>query len=122
MRRKNWPVEDYGIRPAGDPNKCFYCGVERGGVHRKDCVIRNRTIVMKMTVDLVLKVPEHWDIDMCNFHKNESSWCANNILPELERISEHFGCLCGLTKFKYIREATKVDEDSYGVYVKELPT
>ena len=26
MKRNNWPVEEYGIRPAGDPNKCFYCG------------------------------------------------------------------------------------------------
>ena len=119
MKRDNWKVEEYGIRPAGSPDHCFYCGVERGGTHKKDCVIRKRTIVMEMKVEIVLDVPEDWDEDMCNFHKNESSWCASNILSTLERMKDKMGCLCEATEFKYIREATEEDEDKHGIHINE---
>lgn len=119
MKRDNWKVGEYGTRPAGSPNHCFYCGVERGGTHEKECVIRNRTIVMEMKVEMVIEVPEKWDKDMCEFHKNESSWCASNILRELERMDDKMGCLCLPTEFSYVREATKEDEDKHGIHISE---
>jgi len=122
MKRNNWPVEEHGIRPAGSPDKCFYCGVKKGGIHKKDCVIRNRTIIMKMEIEIPMTVPEFWTKRDCEFHKNESSWCANNILPVIEKMVKDHGCLCGLTHFKFLREASEFDEDYYNIHVKELPT
>lgn len=122
MKRKNWTVGNYGIRPVGDPDKCFYCGVEKEGVHKKDCVIRSRTIVMKMEIELVMEVPEFWTKKDCEFHKNESSWCANNILPSIEKIVDDHGCICGLTRFKFLRETTPLDEDYYNIHVNDIPS
>lgn len=121
MKKDNWPVNNHGIRPAGKPDECFYCQAKKGSQHNQDCVVRERTIVMEMKVEVVMSVPEHWDQDMCNFHKNESSWCADNILPTLERLSEQ-SCLCDFAEFTYVREATKEDEEAQGVFVEQLPS
>ena len=45
------------------------------------------------------KMEEH-----INFHRNKGSWCATNVLSELERLDNRLGCLCGVLKFKYLRE------------------
>lgn len=120
MKRDNWIVGEYSIRPAGDPDKCFYCGVHKGGTHKPECVIRNRTVVLKMTIDLVVEVPEDWDKQTIEFNKNQGTWCASNILSELERLDGHAGCLCPFMEFEYIREATQDDEELYGVYVNKI--
>lgn len=122
MKRKDWTVGEHGIRPAGDSNKCFYCGRERGKQHKKDCVIRSRTIVMKMEIEIPMDVPESWDKNMCEFHKNESSWCANNIIPVIDKLADDHGCICGLARFTFLREATELDENYYNIYVNELPS
>ena len=121
MKRNNWEVKDYGIRPAGSPNHCFYCSAVKGDEHKVDCVIRSRTIVMKMEVEMVLKVPEDWDKKQCEFHRNEGSWCSSNIIDELKRMDNELGCLCENTKFKFLREATEEDEKSLKVFVKDFP-
>ena len=122
MKRENWEVKDYGIRPAGSPNHCFYCNAKKGGIHKKDCVIRSRTIVMEMKIEIVMEVPESWDEEMCNFHKNQGSWCATNIIDTLKKINKVNGCLCSVSEFKYIREATDEDEKSQGVFVNKFPS
>lgn len=119
MTRDNWEVKEEGIRPAGSDNNCFYCGEEKGNTHKPECVIRKRTIVMEMKVEIVMEVPEHWDEEMCNFHKNESSWCASNILDDLKKLDEK-GCLCGITKFTYLREATKEDEEEQNIFIDKV--
>lgn len=121
MKKDNWEVKDYGIRAAGNPDECFYCRTKKGGTHKDDCVIRSRTIVMKMEVEMVLTVPEYWDEDMCNFHKNEGSWCATNIISELERMDDKMGCLCSAAEFTYLREATEEDEEKFQVFAKDIP-
>lgn len=121
MKKDNWEVKDYGIRPAGNPDECFYCGTKKGGTHKEDCVIRSRTIVMKMEVEMVLTAPEDWDEDMCNFHKNEGGWCATNIISELERMDNKMGCLCSVAEFEYLREATEEDEEKFQVFAKDIP-
>lgn len=120
MKRNNWEVKDYGIRPAGDSEHCFYCGEPKGSIHKEDCVIRSRTVVIKMEAELVVDVPEFWDEEQINFHRNKGSWCATNVLSELERLDNRLGCLCGVLKFKYLREATEEDEESQKIYVKDF--
>ena len=43
------------------------------------------------------------------FHRNEGTWCSNNMIGELRRYSDscRHGCLCGSTKFEYIEDASK---------------
>lgn len=122
MKKEDWEVKDYGIRPAGSDYECFYCGVKKGNQHKEGCVIRKRTVVVKMEIEIVLDVPEDWDENFINFHKNESSWCASNIISELQRMDEKTGCLCEFTEFKYLREASEEDEENFQVFVKDIPT
>ena len=122
MKKTEWIVGKEGVRPAGSPNHCFYCGCKVGTMHKTGCVIVKKTILMEMKVEILVTVPEDWDKDMCEFHKNESSWWASNIIETLKEIDEvdPNGCVCWATKFKFIREATKDDEENYGIYVDKL--
>lgn len=137
-----WPLvdpNDDGIRPAGKPNECFYCQMMVGASHKEDCVMVEKTIEMGVYVALPnavtfvgtwkLSVPHFWDADMCEFHKNDGSWCANNFLdakranvqwddgndlsssdiePEWTML-ESFGgddgvpCLCAVLEFEFER-------------------
>ena len=57
-----------------------------------------------------------------NFKYNNSSWCASNITTYLETLDNKLGCLCGVLKFSYLREANEEDEDSQKMYVKDFPS
>jgi hypothetical protein len=119
MKRDNWKVDEYSIRPAGDPNKCFYCDTPRGGEHKADCVIRSRTVVVKMTAQYVVQVPEYWDADQIEFHRNEGSWCASNGIAELEQMEGRVGCLCGSIEYAYVREASAQDQLDNKLFVED---
>lgn len=117
MKRTDWTVGEYGIRPAGDPDKCFYCQEPLGGQHKEDCPIRCRTVVVEMTMNFVFEEPEFNDEEKINFRYNQGTWCASNIIDEIERIEKDNGCLCRFTKFRYVREATTEDEKLFKRYV-----
>lgn len=120
MKRNNWIVTEKSVRPAGRPDECFYCNQKIGSEHKKDCVIRSKTVVVDFTIRTVMAVPEFWDEEFINFRLNERSWCVDNILPILEKKSEH-SCLCMHTESKFIREATEDDEEDWGItFVKDL--
>ncbi len=121
MTRNNWIVDKFSIRPFGKQDECFYCHSKIGTEHKKDCVIRERIIKLRMTTDIVIDVPEFWDEEQINFHFNESSCCVSNILDKLEERDENHRCLCDCTSFEYIGEATEEDENEWGIVkVKEL--
>jgi hypothetical protein len=46
---------------------------------------------------------------MIEFHRNDSSWCAGNIMDELEAIAKPSGCLCEHVSFEYVGEAPAVE-------------
>lgn len=119
-----WTVGEYGIRPAGSPDHCFYCGVERGGIHLEKCVIRERTIVVQFTVELVVVEPESFGPDLINFKYNEGSWCADNLADMMakavERIGDN-GCLCPVVSGEYVREATGDDERDQQLFAEMAP-
>ena len=50
--------------------------------------------VIQWVIDLPMEVPDEWDKDMIEFHFNESSWCCDNLIDELEKFSEEHGCIC----------------------------
>lgn len=124
MKRDNWPVEDEGIRPAGPPDRCFYCDQPRDEPHAAECVVRLRTVVVEVTLRVVRKVPESWTPDEIEFHLNESSWCANNILDDIEAMTKdredgESRCLCPHFQARYVSEATQEDERATGVRVED---
>ena len=119
MKRADWKVGEHSIRPAGKPDECFYCHASKEAQHNAGCVIRERTIVVNITIEIVRTVPEDWGEDMINFHMNESSWCASNIIDELAKQDERMSCLCQSCSGEYVREATEEDETAYGLRVAD---
>ena len=101
-------------RPARKDGTCYYCRTAIGSHHKPGCVIRTRTVVCEFTVTLTRSVPEDWDQYMIEFHMNDSSWCASNLIHEMESLDME-RCLCGNIEGKFVREATADDEDRYGV-------
>ena len=128
----DWPLvdpNDDGIRPAGKPDQCFYCQQTVGTPHGKKCVIVTKLVEMRVTLKMngrtyrgiwEVREPYSWDARMSEFHKNESSWCANNFLNEeecgtvawesddtaiwkaLSAISDE-ECLCDRLHFEFVR-------------------
>jgi hypothetical protein len=100
---------DNGPRPAGKPDECFYCQRPIGAEHEADCVMRDRTVVVRLTVEYPIRVPEHWTPEDIELHRNDSSWCIGNAVVELDSVNDQ-GCICGIAKVEYVREATEDDE------------
>jgi hypothetical protein len=116
VKRENWPVTaESGPAPAGKPGECFYCKVPVGGEHAADCVLRKRTVVCRVSVVYVREVPEDWDARMINFHMNDSSSCAGNLLGEIDELRKRLDatgqCLCSFVSSQYLREASEDDEE-----------
>lgn len=117
MKRDSWIVADDAVRPAGKPGECFYCHRPLGAEHEASCVMRKRTAVVEFTVRLVTKEPEAWGRDAIEFHYNDSSWCADNVVS---LINDNIGdehCLCSRLTAKFVREATADDESEADVFI-----
>jgi hypothetical protein len=129
----NWPrVHKYddGIRPAGRPDVCFYCGQKVGQLHARDCNVILKLVELKITARLpdgrvflgswTLEEPHFWKPENSELHRNESSWCCSNLLREhnrfgvtwddaaawdaLEALYESGDCLCGgVLRFAFVR-------------------
>lgn len=61
-----------------------------------------KTVTVRITIDLPMRFPKEWSNEHIEFHLNEGSWCANNIIGEIESYSEEHGCICGIFKAKVI--------------------
>lgn len=96
---------DDGIRPAGKSDECFYCQRKIGQSHESDCVIVTKRIKVSYVFDIEVDVPHFWTQDDIEFHRNESSWCANNAISDIQLfmddISPH--CLCSNFRCEFIR-------------------
>jgi hypothetical protein len=138
MVSQSWPLvheHDDGIRPAGNPRECFYCHSRVGQPHGPECVVVDKRIEMEVTATLPsedrsgaseevfigtwqLDVPHFWTPHDCEFHKNDSSWCASNLLDErehlvwkdgdgvwakLEPLDDEQRCLCSTLSFRFLR-------------------
>jgi hypothetical protein len=87
---EKFPVlaNDYGIRPAGPPDACFYCRQKVGEPHKDDCVVLVRDSIYDVEFNdkpigtWTTDDPADWHSEDCNFNKNESSWCASNFARE----------------------------------------
>lgn len=102
----NWPKvvkNDDGIRPAGRNDTCFYCGSKIGEYHKGDCVVVTKKVKVRATIEYEIEVPHFWDNEQIEFHRNEGSWCSDNLINELQVIEKrNDDCLCYYTEFEYI--------------------
>lgn len=60
--------------------------------------------IIELTIKLPMDFPEDWDDDMIEFHLNESSWCMDNIIDELQKYSEANGCICNICEGRVIKD------------------
>lgn len=90
-------------RPAGKKGECFYCQKKMNEQHNSECVLWEKTVLIRMTVEYPVKVPHFWSRDNVEFHRNEGSWCGDNVLQELEELPDEF--LCSNARFEYMSEA-----------------
>ena len=91
-------------RPANPTPVCFYCDQPVGDKHKKECVLIHKKVVVKATIEYEIEVPNFWTAEDIEFHRNESSWCSNNIIEELEDTRRKLGCLCECIEFEFVRE------------------
>lgn len=59
---------------------------------------QNRTV--KITIHLPMSFPSCWDDKQINFHLNDSSWCASNLISELDKYDDKHGCICNICKLE----------------------
>jgi hypothetical protein len=87
--------DDHGIRPAGKPDACFYCGSKVGERHGPDCAVVVKRVRVRYSFEFDISVPHHWTKETVEFHRNESSWCASNAIDELAKeFPEDGPCPC----------------------------
>lgn len=122
---------DNGIRPAGKPDECFYCRAKIGDLHWSECVMMVKKVKYlvresgesrswddltgEVVGEFVRDDPYHWTPHDCEFHKNGSTWCANNAVDyikwldtpkalEVKAKTETDDCCCSLLAFSYDSE------------------
>lgn len=99
-------VEADDVRPARPDGTCFYCRQQLGEPHKPECILPQRRVRLRMTVEYDVNVPADFDQAMIEFARNQGSWCASNALDEL---TERFGdnspdgsCMCGSAHFEVV--------------------
>jgi hypothetical protein len=90
------------MRPASDREECFYCLQPIGAAHKPDCVLIEKKVLVRMTVEYEISVPSCWSKEDIEFHRNEGTWCAGNIIEELQELAGESECLCNCTRFTYL--------------------
>lgn len=120
MRRtKPWIVTEVDIRTfPHHGTKCLYCPSLLGKEHAQDCVVRNRTVIVRAVIEYIVKVPEAWSAHDIEFHRNESSWCADNGINEIYALTVK-DCWCRNIRYSYLREATAEDEEAFGLSIED---
>lgn len=105
LTAEGWPIvalNDDGIRPAGRQDECFYCRQKVGHPHSQTCVIVQKRVRVRYTFEVDINVPYAWGKEQIEFHRNDSSWCADNAIQELENQAEQ-GCLCPRFSAEFVR-------------------
>lgn len=103
---RTFQVTHKAKRPASKRDVCFYCQQPIGAMHKPDCVLINKKVTIKVSMELEIEVPAHWSGHDVEFHRNESSSCADNTLQdcikEIKRLKKAHGCMCGNLHVEYI--------------------
>lgn len=57
---------------------------------------------IRIIIDLTMDFPIQWDNEMIEFYLNDSSYCCDNLINELQKYSEENGCICNIVKCNVI--------------------
>lgn len=95
--------------------------------------------VIRMEIEYIAWFPHDWDTQMIEFHRNDGSWCSDNVVGEFETMHDYIGssnpekydedgnqrvsvcCTCWHTKFKHLRPASEDDIRAYPVSFMGAP-
>ncbi len=102
-------AEDTRARGNGVPTKCFYCNGIPGGPHDAECVCVDRPVHVRLTLDLIVTVPRSWTKEQAEFRWNESTYCMDNIIEEIQRQADADGserCMCSRAEIRLLGDAT----------------
>jgi hypothetical protein len=103
----NFVVTQLAMRPASLKQQCFYCQERIGATHKDDCVLIRKDVVVKFEIEIPVRVPAFWTEEQVEFHRNQGTWCASNVLDELEKIEKDNGCLCQQAEFSFVKETSE---------------
>jgi hypothetical protein len=104
MKKQTFTVTRKAMRPMSKKCECFYCDQPIGAMHKDDCTLIRKRVMIRMVVEYPIDVPRHWTKEMVEHHRNGSTWCADNALDELHKECKVSGCLCQHTKFTQVRD------------------
>jgi len=113
-KKTDFTVTKKAMRPASKEEKCFYCQQPLGAKHNDGCVLIQKKVKVRAVIEYEIDVPSEWDASMIEFHRNESSWCAGNMIDELQELNDKENeCICGLVKYEHIEDVGELylDED-----------
>lgn len=99
-------VTEKAQRPASMNGTCFYCKQPIGAEHLHDCVLIERKVLVRAVIEYEIAVPADWTAEQIEFHRNDGSWCADNMIPELEALTES-ECLCDKVLFTYLGDTSR---------------
>ncbi len=103
-------VTEKAMRPALPDRQCFYCQQPIGSNHKDDCVLVQKRVKVRLTIEYDRVVPAFWDKDMIEFQMNESSWCLDNCLHEIDKmLKAEQSCLCCYAEGKVL----EMSEDKF---------
>jgi hypothetical protein len=100
-------VTEDAMRPATPARECFYCNQAIGAEHKADCVTINKRVKVRATIEYEIDVPASWDKEQVEFHRNEGSWCSDNMLADLECLMHDGGCLCGIVEYEMLQDSSE---------------
>ena len=110
---ETFTVRPQDARPAGKPDECFYCKRPLGALHKEGCVIRRKTVVVRLVTEVVISVPQDWDAQQVEFFYNDGSACLDSLTDELRRweikARKKGRCACDWLEVEFGRDATAAD-------------
>jgi hypothetical protein len=112
-------------RPNRRDGTCFYCRTPIGQPHKEGCVVLSKTVVVRVSLEVVISVPRDWNPSLIDFHLNDSSWCADNLFSDLadwldeENKERGPACTCGTFKGELLRDATADDHEHLPVLISD---
>jgi hypothetical protein len=103
-------VTEKDICPSGRPGHCCHCKSKVGEHHEPECPHFQKTVIARVSFDVLLRVPNYWEKEDAEFCWNESSSCKSNLLWAINKQAESLdGCPCDFAEAEMLRDATIED-------------
>ena len=71
-----------------------------------------------------MNFPADWSDEQILFYLNDSSWCCDNLIEELQKYSKEHGCICDITKAQILSRGQRAKlpciDDSCEISLEEI--